>query len=41
MSVMLIPVLGGFLRGAYTQAAAYFGEHLQDPPEIRDWVWTS
>jgi xylulose-5-phosphate/fructose-6-phosphate phosphoketolase len=22
------------------QARAYSYEHLEDPPEIRDWVWT-
>ena len=41
MSVMLILILGGFLSGVYTQATAYSSEHLQDPTEIRDRVWTS
>jgi hypothetical protein len=39
--VMLILVLNGFSSGVYAQATAYFREHLQDPPEIRDRVLTS
>jgi hypothetical protein len=40
LSVMLILILNGFLSGVYTQATAYSREHLQDPPKIRNWVWT-
>jgi hypothetical protein len=29
------------LRRMTAEAVAYGREHLEDPPEIRDWVWTS
>jgi phosphoketolase len=28
------------LDGSINKSVAYTREHLQDPPEIRDWTWT-
>ena len=35
------PTLVSELEASISRATAYFREHLQDPPEIREWVWTS
>src|SRR5829696_4892215 len=34
------PTLISELEASISRATAYSREHLQDPPEIRDWVWT-
>jgi len=35
------PTLVSELEASISRATAYSREHLEDPPEIRDWVWTS
>jgi xylulose-5-phosphate/fructose-6-phosphate phosphoketolase len=37
----LAPTLVSELKASISRAKAYSREHLQDPPEIREWVWTS
>jgi xylulose-5-phosphate/fructose-6-phosphate phosphoketolase len=34
------PTLISELEASISRAKAYSREHLQDPPEIREWVWT-
>ncbi len=34
------PTLISELEALISRATAYSREHLQDPPEIRDWTWT-
>jgi xylulose-5-phosphate/fructose-6-phosphate phosphoketolase len=34
------PTLISSLEASNSRATAYSREHLEDPPEIRDWVWT-
>ena len=34
------PTLISELEASISRATAYTREHLEDPPEIRDWVWT-
>jgi phenylacetate-CoA ligase len=34
------PTLVSELKASISRATAYSREHLQDPPEIREWVWT-
>ena len=34
------PTLISELEASISRATAYSREHLQDPPEIREWVWT-
>jgi len=33
------PTLISELEASISKATAYSREHLEDPPEIRDWVW--
>jgi len=35
------PTLVSELEASISRAKGYSREHLEDPPEIRDWVWTS
>jgi xylulose-5-phosphate/fructose-6-phosphate phosphoketolase len=35
------PTLVSELEASISRATAYSREHLEDPPEIREWVWTS
>jgi hypothetical protein len=33
------PILISELEALVSRATAYSREHLEDPPEIREWVW--
>jgi xylulose-5-phosphate/fructose-6-phosphate phosphoketolase len=35
------PELLAECQSALARASAYAHEHLEDPPDIRDWTWTS
>jgi xylulose-5-phosphate/fructose-6-phosphate phosphoketolase len=35
------PTLIAECRALISRATAYSNEHLEDIPEIRDWVWTT
>jgi xylulose-5-phosphate/fructose-6-phosphate phosphoketolase len=34
------PTLVSQLEASISRATAYSREHMQDPPEVRDWMWT-
>ena len=40
MNTKRAPTLISELEALISRATAYSREHLEDPPEIRDWVWT-